>query len=112
MDKYQSNRSFVERRGKPRMKCAYPAMVRGLTSEGKKLEENATVLNLSASGVYILLTCLVKKGEDLSLKIAFPTGSLEWGISKLTSKGVVVRTEALSEGVLGVAVNFQGYRFI
>jgi hypothetical protein len=112
MDKLQNSSSFVERRGKPRMKCAYPAMVRGLSLEGRKLEENATVLNMSASGVYVLLNRLIEIGQDLSLKIAFPTGSLEWESSKLTSSGVVVRTEGLSEGILGVAIKFEHYRFI
>ena len=111
MDQYQNNNSVPDKRGKPRMKCAYPAMVRGLSLDGKRFEENATVLNLSASGVYVLLNRFIQTGQDLSVKIAFPTGSLEWGSSKLTSNGVVVRTEVLSDGVLGVAVIFQGYRF-
>jgi hypothetical protein len=108
-----SNNNFlVERRGKPRMKCAYPAMVHGLSAVGKKFEENATVLNLSASGIYVLLNYIIQKGQELSVKIAFPTGSLEWGSSKLSTNGVVVRTEALSEGVSGVAIIFKHNRFI
>ena len=94
------------------MKCAYPAMVRGLSPDGKKYEENATVLNLSASGVYFLFNRSIQTGQDLSVKIAFPTGSLEWGSSKLNTSGVVVRTEKVSEGVLGVAILLQRYRFI
>ena len=112
MDNLQNSSSFVERREKPRMKCAYPAMILGHSLEGKKLEENATVFNLSASGVYVLLNCIIQKGQNLSVKIAIPTGSLEWGSSKLTSSGVVVRTEALSEGILGVAIKFEHYRFV
>ncbi len=108
----QSNSSVPEKRSKPRMKCAYPAMVRGSLLDGKKLEENGTVLNLSASGAYILLNHIIKKGQDLSVKIAFPTGSLEWGSSKLATNGVVVRTEDLSEEVLGIGIMFQNYRFL
>lgn len=94
------------------MKCAYPATVLGHSKDRKKYEENTTVLNLSASGVYVLLDRFIEIGQDLSLKIAFPTGSLEWGSSKLTSNGVVVRTETLSEGILGVAIKFEHYRFV
>ena len=112
MNKNQKNRCFVERRGKPRMKCSYRAMVRGLSQAGKKFEESATVLNLSASGAYIMLNRLIQIGQDLSVKIAFPTGSLELGSANLNTKGVVVRKETLSEGVLGVAIILQGYRFI
>ncbi|MGD0612075.1 MAG: PilZ domain-containing protein [Anaerolineales bacterium] len=110
MDLYPGNSSVSERRGKPRMKCAYRAMVRGSVN-GKKFEENGTVLNLSASGAYVLLNHMIDKGQDLSIKIVFPTGSLECGGSKLAANGVVVRTEGLSEGVLGIAVMFQHYRF-
>ena len=112
MDHYDSNSSVPEKRGKPRMECAYPATVRGYSLEGKKFEENATVLNLSASGAYVLLNRFINKGEELSVKIAFPTGSFKWGSSKLATKGVIVRTEALSEGVLGIAVKFQRRRFL
>jgi len=112
MDHYDRNSSVPERRGKPRMECAYPAIVRGYSLDGMKFEENATVLNLSASGVYVLLNRFIKKGQDLSVKIAFPTSSLELGSSKLATKGVVVRTEALSEGVLGIGIKFQRRRFL
>jgi len=80
--------------------------------DGKKFEENATVLNLSASGVYVLLNRSIQKGQDVSLRIAFPTGSLELGSSKLATTGVVVRTEPLTVGQLGVAVMIHNYRFM
>ncbi len=112
MDQKRRNNSMPERREKPRMTCAYPALVRGLSLMGEKFEETATVLNLSASGVYVLFNRFIEKGQDLSVKIAFPTGSLEWGSSKLATSGVVVRTEALSDGVLGIGIMFQHYRFL
>ena len=112
MDQNARNIAVVERRSKPRIKCAYPAIVRGCSLNGKKFEENAAVLNLSASGVYVLLNCFIQKDQELSVKIAFPTGSLEMGTSKLATTGIVVRTEALSEGVLGIAIKFQHYRFL
>lgn len=87
-------------------------MIRASSVDGKKFEENATVLNLSATGVYMLLNRSIQKGQDVSLRIAFPTGSLELGSSKLATTGVVVRTEPLSEGQLGVAVRIQNYRFM
>ena len=102
----------TERRSKPRLKCAYAAIVRGSTENGKKFEENATVLNLSAAGIYVVLPRSIQEGQELAVKIAFPTGSLERGPSKLATNGVVVRTEDFSEGVLGIAVNFQHYRFL
>jgi hypothetical protein len=107
-----SSNPIPERRAKPRMQCAYHALVNGYSHNGTKFEENGTVLNLSASGAYLLLNHSIKDGQDLSVRIAFPTGSLEWGSSKLATKGIVVRTEDLSEGVIGIAVMFQHYRFL
>jgi hypothetical protein len=101
-----------ERRSKPRFKCAYQAIVRGGCGNGKKFEENATVLNLSACGLYVVLPRFIQEGQELSVKIAFPTGSLERGTSKLATNGVVVRIEPFSEGVLGIAIKFQNYRFL
>jgi hypothetical protein len=106
-----SNESKVEKRGKPRMECNYTAMVKGQLPNGRYFEENATVHNLSASGVFMTVNRFITKGQDLSLKIAFPTGSLEWGSVKLNSSGVVVRTEALNEELLGVAIKFGHYQF-
>ena len=110
MDQNDGNVAVIERRGKPRIKCAYPAMVRGCSIDGKKFEENATVLNMSASGVYLLVNRFIEKGQELSVKIAFPSGSLKWGSSKLVTTGVVGRTDFL-EGTMGVAIKFHHYRF-
>jgi hypothetical protein len=111
MDQNAGNTVVSERRGKPRIKCAYPAVVRGCAANGKKFEENATVINLSASGIYMLINRYVDKGQELSVKIAFPTGSLKWGTSNLATTGVVVRIDFL-ENVIGVAIKFQHYKFL
>lgn len=112
MEQNSKNTAILERRSKPRIKCAYQAIVRGCIINGKKFEENATVLNLSAGGAYVLINLFIQMGRDLSIKIAFPTGSLKWGTSKLATVGVVVRIDAISEGVLGIAIKFQHYRFL
>ena len=93
------------------MECAYTALVKGNLPNGRYFEETATVQNLSASGVFITVNRLINNGQDLSLKIALPTGSLKWGSSKLNSSGVVVRTETLNEGLMGVAIKFEHYQF-
>jgi len=112
MDQNANNSAIIEKRRKPRIKCSYSAIVRGCTMGGKKIEESATVLNLSADGAYLVLPRTIKNGQDLAVKIAFPTGSLDLGTSKLAATAVVVRTELFSEGVLGIAIKFQHYRFL
>jgi hypothetical protein len=59
-----------------------------------------------------MLNRKIENEQELSVKIAFPTGSLELGSSKLNTSGVVVRTETISEGVLGIAIQLQRYRFV
>ena len=111
MEQNARNSAILERRSKPRIKCGYPAMVHGNITNGKKFEENATVLNLSAGGAYLLLNRKIENGQELAVKIAFPTGSLDLGTAKLDTAAVVVRTETFSEGVIGVAIKFNHYRF-
>jgi hypothetical protein len=111
MNQNANNTAVSERRGKPRIKCAYSALVRGCLANGKKFEENATIINLSASGIYMLINRYINKGQELSIKIAFPTGSLKWGTSNLATTGSVVRLDFL-DNVMGVAIKFQHYRFL
>ena len=94
------------------MACDYPAIVKGRSSLGKKFEENARVVNLSATGIYVIVNCAVQDGSELAVKIDLPNGHLDLGTSKLATTGVVVRREPLSVGVYGVAVQIQRYRFL
>ncbi len=103
---------FIERRGKPRIICDYAAMVSGFDAQGKKYAEPGRVINLSASGLYVVLNLAIKNGEELSLRVAVPTGVLELGTSKLAIKGIVVRSEPQTDGVFGVAIKLSHYRFL
>lgn len=106
------NQRPAERRSKPRMVCNYPAYVRGKNEEGKNFEEPARVINMSSGGVYLLLNRAIPSGEELSIRIAMPTGSLDLGSSKLATNGTVVRGEAKTKGIFGIAVKFNSYRFV
>jgi hypothetical protein len=112
MEQQDSKSALLERRQKPRIHCTYPALVHGCNREGKKFEEYATVLNLSASGAYMVLNRSIIPGQDLSVKISMPTGSLESGTFKLATAAQVVRAEPLGGIVLGIAIKFQHYRFL
>ena len=112
MDKDTTEAFIPERRISERIICEYSAIVRGSSPDGKKFEEIVTVLNLCATGAYLLINRNIETGQKLSVKIAFPTGSLDFGSSKLATKAVVTRTETYSEGVLGIAIKFLHYRFL
>jgi len=103
---------FLERRTKPRIHCDYPALVHGRDPQGKKFEENGRVINLSTGGIYILVQRSIPPGEILHVRIALPTGSLRWGTSSLSANGTVVRLEPQSDGVSGLAIKFDGYKYL
>jgi hypothetical protein len=103
---------FAEKRTKPRINCNYPAVVRGLDARGKKYEESARVINLSRGGAYALIKRPMEAGDVLSVQIAFPTGSLQWGTPKLATNAVVKRSELKGGELCGIAIEFQGFRFM
>jgi hypothetical protein len=112
MFQFESSTPLLERRAKPRINCDFPALVRGRDPLGKKFEENARVINLSTSGIYVLVHRSIQPGDVLSLRIALPTGSLRWGTSNLSANGIVVRNELQSDGVTGIAIKFMTYKFL
>ena len=79
MDPYSGTTPFAERRLKPRMKCNYVAIVRGVDARGNRFSEERRVVNLSRSGIYRSLKRAVQNGEKVTIRIAMPTGSLETG---------------------------------
>jgi hypothetical protein len=101
----------IERRLTPRIICDFSAIVRGFDPQGQKFEEKARVINLSATGIYVQILCPIQIGANLSVQVAFPTGSLRWGTSNLDLQGSVVRSEMQSDGVSGIAIRFYTYRF-
>ena len=101
---------FVERRIKSRMKCNYPAVIQGSDSSGLKFEENGKVINMSRSGVFMVLNKPIPDCREVLVRILIPTGILEIGSSKLSMVGTIVRLDALDTGAIGVAIKFNNYR--
>jgi hypothetical protein len=111
MEQNSSKAPYPDRRAKHRIQCNYPAMVKGRDAFGKNFSEQGKVVNLSSSGILLLVPRSIENNTEVNVKIAFPTGSLEWGSSNLATKGVVVRNEIHTEEMVGIAVRFHGYRF-
>jgi hypothetical protein len=103
---------FPDRRTKPRINCNYPAVIKGSDHSNNSYEEKARAVNLSASGVYLLSFKPIMVDSELSVVVAFPTGSLNLESSRLSTSGTVVRSEIQPDGAYGIAVKFQRYRFI
>jgi hypothetical protein len=111
MDQDTKHAFIEERRSYERIVCDYAGIVRGRFSDGKKFEEIVKVLNLSAGGAYFTINRNVEVGQILTVKISFPTGSLDYGSSTITTRAIVIRTELYAEGVMGVGIQFLNFRF-
>ena len=94
------------------MDCDYEGLFQGLDNLGSKFSESGNVINLSASGIYALTKRYIDTGSVVRVRVALPTGSLEWGTSKLDIKGRVVRTEPRLDGKVGIAIRFEAYKFL
>jgi len=112
MEDYSLITPFVEQRLKPRIKCNYVATIQGRDGSGKKFKEKGRVLNLSRSGIFLILNQAIPDCDEVLVRITFPTGILEYGSSKLATTGTVVRRELCLDGNFGVAINFQKFRFL
>ena len=111
MEQTGSMSLLPEKRMKPRMNCDYPATVKGLNAQGEKFVEKARVINLSSSGALLATKYSISNEAEVHLKIALSSGSPGGGTSNLATSGTVVRNELLSDGAIGIAIKFQGYKF-
>lgn len=109
------DRDFIvkDRRIKPRIICDYPAIVKGYSRNGIRFEESARVVNMSASGIYVILNYPIENDTEISIRIALPTQGLSTpNTSRLSATGIVVRTENHSLKEYGIGVQFRHYRFL
>ncbi len=102
----------IEKRAKCRINCDYPAMIKGTDMQGEKFAEQARVINLSKSGILAVCKRPIRSGTEIYVKIALPTGSLEWGVAKLATSGIVTRNDFFSDGSVAIAIKFQAYKFL
>ncbi len=110
MDQAWKQDVVMDRRSKPRMRCDFPVIIKGLDPSGKKFEESGRLRNLSANGLYMVTNRSVKLGDELSVNITLLNHSPE-NCQHLATVGVVLRTETVAEGTFGVAMSILHYRF-
>ncbi|MEW5871913.1 MAG: PilZ domain-containing protein [Chloroflexota bacterium] len=102
-----------ERRGKPRIKCSYPAVLRVHPGAGLRYEARAVLANMSAAGMYLRLKRLVPPGEPVFIMVRLSTAPLgEMAAPQIAASGIVTRAELLPDGTYGVAVKLHHHRFL
>lgn len=110
MDNVQIRR---ERRGKPRLRCTFPAIVRGADPGGPRFQTTGAVENLSASGVFLRLERPIEQGSRIFIMFRFSAGAPDGGTGpNIAVHGVVLRTEGELNSHYRVAVRLQHYRFL
>jgi hypothetical protein len=101
-----------DRRVKPRISCDYPAIIEGYEVDGAKYNDHAKLANLSASGLYLLADRNIENGSKLSVTVLLSNTFTDIDAPKLSTNGIVVRTEPQINGTCGIAVKFFNYRFL
>jgi len=102
----------TDRRVKPRIDCDYPAIIEGYEGDGTKYNDHAKLANLSASGLFMLAKRNLKNGTKLSVTVLLSNMISEVDAPKLSTNGIVVRTEPQNNGTCGIAIKFTNYRFL
>ena len=103
---------FVERRGKPRVKCSYPAQLNGYSSGLMKFEARAVLTNMSASGMYLRLNRRLEVGQSVFIVVRLSTAAFKDRTTPIIAADCsVVRVEPKTDGTYGVAVQMDNHRF-
>jgi hypothetical protein len=102
----------LDRRVKPRIECDYLAVVEGVNGNGRKYKDQAKLVNLSASGLFMLVPRDIVNGSKLSVTIHLSECQTSPDAPRLATNGTVVRTEPCTAGMCGVAIKFHNYRFL
>lgn len=93
-----------------RFPLCMPVRVRWLEG-GDKAEEASTVRNISATGLYFVLTRALKPGTRLELYIRLKLAALQGG-TWVRCVGTVVRAEDQEPERHGVAARIERYTFL
>ncbi len=112
MEENNAQVTIVERRRKPRINCQYSATVHGQDAKGKKFEDSAKLANLSATGLFMWINREVQQGQKIFVIVRLNSDLLKDTTPRIATNGIVTRVEPQADGVMGVAIKFQRYRFL
>ena len=100
-----------ERRGKPRICVPFHATVEGKDDTGQAFYVETVLDNLSSSGLYLRILPRVEQGAKLLIELGLLTPpDMTDAATRFSIEGVVVRSDAKTGGIFGVAVNFENVR--
>jgi len=101
-----------ERRRKPRICVPFHVRVSGVNRQGEEFNIETVLDNVSGEGLYLRMLPSVVEGTKLLIALKLDTESFMGPtLPRAIVEGVVLRTEAKSGGVCGIAVRFDRVRF-
>ena len=112
LDNFSENEPMIERRRKPRIQVAYPAVVRGENTAHGRFQNGAILDNLSSTGLYLRVNHFVNQDRPLFVLFQLSNTSDQGHSPRVAVRGRVVRIEPRSDGTCGLALKFERYRFL
>lgn len=110
LDGDRSRDGYRERRAKPRIQQRFPASVRGTDVNGHEFQINLDLENMSSSGLYLRMPRKLNLGDQLNLVVEFSNGIKHGATAALL--GRVLRVEPGIDGLNGIALEIQHYKFV
>jgi len=102
-----------ERRRKPRLQVNCSAVVRSYDGASERIEEDALLDNVSASGLHLQLSHPVERGVRLFVMFSLSNASSDRARApRIAAHGVVLRAEPQPEGTYGLGIKLERYRLI
>jgi hypothetical protein len=102
----------LDRRVKPRIKCDFLAVVEDPNINGTNYQDHGKLVNLSASGLFMLVNRDIEMGQNFFVTIHLVNSLNNTDSPRLATNGIVVRTEPRTADICGIAIKFQDYRFV
>lgn len=98
-----------DQRAKPRTAVDFWAVVRGVSVDGQRFQEEARVTNLSASGLYLHLGRPVIKEKPLFVLFRFAP-SPDVPALQVAAHGIVRHATRQDDGRVGIGLMFKHHR--
>lgn len=102
----------AEQRKHRRYSLAFPVRVKPRTQDGTAPTIETSTKDISAHGIYLVISEDLEMGSELDLEITLPTELAGGKIVKLRCRGKISRLERKNaEGKVGVGAVIQDYEF-
>ena len=103
----------AERRSKPRLQVSCAALVRACDATSQRIEEDAFLDNVSASGIHLHLSHPIERGSRLFVLFRLSTLPFDQERApRIAARGVVIRAEPQPEGTFGLGLKLERYRLV